>query len=330
MLAWEKSVADKNIDQKDLFEKRKERYRVLVCIDGSDESYRGLSYAAQAARNKNSDIVLLYVRPIDQGLRSGGLQVRVARENMLSWGLELPGIKYLKKGLEQLISGDVLSANWKEKITHTDIDGDPLGDNKTEYTNEVGQTIVLKLKTAATIASGILDQYELGPYDLIILGDSGSWGGWTKSLWDSAVAEKIAMHAPCSVLIARSLERGHGHLLCTDGSDRARKMVARSATMSQRIGSKLSVMSVSRDIEGEAEARTNVNLAVEELKSFGVVTVNAFTRIGNPFEEIINAGKNYSFIVVGSTGKTSIQRFFMGSVSFKVMEYAKNSVIITR
>ena len=323
-------MADTYIDQKDLFERRKERYRVLVCIDGSDESYRGLSYAAQAATNKNSDIVLLYVRPIDQGLRSGGLQVRVARENMLSWGLELPGIKYLKKGLDQLISGDELSADWHEKITHTDIEGDPLGDNKIEYTNEVGQTIVLKLKTAATIASGILDQYELGPYDLIILGDSGSWGGWAKSLWDPAVAEKVAMHAPCSVLVARGLERGRGHLLCTDGSDRAMRMIKRSAIISSRIGSKLSVMSVARDVEGEVEAQKNVDVAVAELRASGVEVVNTFTRVGNPFEEIIEAGKDYSFIVVGSTGKTSLQRFFLGSVSFKVMEYSETSVIITR
>ena len=323
-------MAGNNIDQKDLFEIRKKRFRVLVCIDGSDESYRGLSYAAQAATNKNSDIVLLYVRPIDQGLRSGGLQVRVARENMLSWGLELPGIKYLKRGLQQLISDDELSANWHEKITHTDIEGDPLGDNKIEYKNEVGQTIVLKLKTAATIASGILDQYELGPYDLIILGDSGSWGGWAKSLWDPAVAEKVAMHAPCSVLVSRGLERGHGHLLCTDGSERALRMIKRSATVSKRIGSKLSVMAVSRDKEGEDEARLNVDAAVAELKSMGVDVMNAFTRVGNPYEEIIEAGKDYSFIVVGSTGKTGLRRFFLGSVSFKVMEYAKNSVIITR
>jgi len=34
--------------------------------------------------------------------------------------------------------------------------------------------------------------------------------------------------------------------------------------------------------------------------------------------------------VVGSTGKTGLQKFFLGSVSFKVMEHSKNSVIITR
>jgi len=318
------------IEREKLSETRKKRYRVLVCIDGSDDSYRGLSYAAEVARNSDSDIVLLYVRPIDQGLRSGGLQVRVARENMLSWGLELPGIKLLKKGLEQLMLSDTMSANWHEKITHTDIDGDPLGDNKIEYTNERGQSIVLKLKTATTIASGILDQYQLGPYDLIILGDTGSWGGWAKSFWDPAVVEKVAMHAPCSVLVARDLERGHGHLLCTDGSPESLKMVKRSGVISKRINSALSVMSVSRDTEGEPEAQKNVNLAVSELKKMDINVVNAFTRLGNPFEEIISAGNDYSFIVVGSTGKTSLERFLMGSVSFKVMEYAKNSVIIVR
>ncbi|MCK5167121.1 MAG: universal stress protein, partial [Rhodospirillaceae bacterium] len=55
------------------------RFRILVCIDGSDESYRGLSYAAKLGGGIDADIVLLYVRPIDQGLRSGGLQVDVAR-----------------------------------------------------------------------------------------------------------------------------------------------------------------------------------------------------------------------------------------------------------
>ena len=63
------------------------RFRILVCIDGSDESYRGLRYAARLGGGVDADICLLYVRPVDQELRSGGLQVRVVRENLLEWGL---------------------------------------------------------------------------------------------------------------------------------------------------------------------------------------------------------------------------------------------------
>ncbi|MDH5771876.1 MAG: universal stress protein, partial [Rhodospirillaceae bacterium] len=51
-------------------ENSEDRFRILVCIDGSDESYRGLKYAAKLGGGIDADIVLLYVRPIDQGLRS--------------------------------------------------------------------------------------------------------------------------------------------------------------------------------------------------------------------------------------------------------------------
>ena len=83
-------------------ERRRGRFRILACIDGSEESYDTVRYAVRLGKRPEVDIILLYVRQIDQGLRSGGLQVRVARENMLDWGLELPGITYLTRGLEVL------------------------------------------------------------------------------------------------------------------------------------------------------------------------------------------------------------------------------------
>ena len=135
-----------------------DRFRILVCIDGSDESYRGLKYAVKLGGGVDADIVMLYVRPIDQGLRSGGLQVRVARENMLDWGLELPGIQVLKKGWEMLREIEHFEDDWTTETVHTDVAGDPLGDNKIDYTNKLGRKVVLKLKVADDIATGIADQ----------------------------------------------------------------------------------------------------------------------------------------------------------------------------
>ncbi len=321
-------MADRN-DLQRIYDERAGRFRVLVCVDGSEESYRGLRYAATFSRQKETDIVLLYVRPVDQGLRSGGLQVRVARENMLKWGLELPGIQYLKKGRDMLMEG-AEAADWNEKSTHTEIDGDPLGDNKIEYTNAEGKTIVLKLKTATNIATGIVDQYDLGPYDLIILGSSGGWGGLAKSFWDPAVAEKVAVHAPCSVLVARELEAVGEQLICTDGSDRAAQMLEVLGGFAKRAGTSVSLLSVALDVESEPEARQFVERAAKRLHELEVPVSETFTRVGNPVEEIIEAGKDYSMIALADTGKSGLQRFFMGSVAFKVMEYSKNSVIIVR
>ena len=94
-----------------------------------------------------------------------------------------------------LIETEEQAALWDQQSAHTDVDGDPLGDNKIEYRNESGKSIVLKLKTASSVAGGILDQYDLGPYNLIILGSTEGQGNFVKSFWDPAVAERLqCMH----------------------------------------------------------------------------------------------------------------------------------------
>ena len=309
----------------------KSRFRILVCLDGSDECYQSLRYAAKMGSGVDADIVLLYVRPTDQGLRSGGLEMRVARENMLKWGIELPGIQYLKKGLDMLKEMGVMSGDgWKEKVIHTDVDGDPLGDNKINYVNENGKMVVLKLKVATDIATGILEQWELGEYDLIILGSSSHWKGMSRSFWDPAVAEKIAVHAPCSVLVARDLEVGHGHLICTDGSEESMKMVHQDAVLASRCNCPISLMSVALDDEDEVNARDNVAKAESMLNKLGIEVLEKIIRVGNPVNEIIDTGPDYSLIVVSESSKSGLKRFFMGSVAFKVMENAHNSVMIAR
>ena len=307
------------------------RFSILVCLDGSDECYQSLRYAAKMGGGVDADIVLLYVRPTDQGLRSGGLEVRVARENMLKWGIELPGIQYLKKGLDMLKDLGVMSGDdWKEKVIHTDVDGDPLGDNTINYMNETGKLVVLKLKVASDIATGILEQWELGEYDLIILGSSSHWKGMSRSFWDPAVAEKIAVHAPCSVLVARDLEVGHGHLICTDGSEASLKMVRTDAVLANRCNCPISLMSVALDDEDEENAKKSVDRAELMLNELGIKVVEKITKIGNPVTEIIEAGPDYSLIVLSESSKSGFKRFFMGSVAFKIMENAHNSVMITR
>jgi len=311
-----------------------ERFRILVCIDGSDESYRGLRYAAKIAKGEDVDIVLCYVRPVDQGLSTGGLQMDVARGNMLEWGLELPGITYLKKGRDLLMELGNLRDDWEEKAFHSDIAGTSLGDNKIDYTAKSGKKIVLKLKVAREVATGILDQWELGHYDLIIIGASARWDAkgskMMRGFFDPAVAEKIAIHAPCSVLVARDLEYGHGHLLCTDGSDAAMDMIKKDAYIASLCECPINLMSVALDVESENEAKKAVNDARKMLDDMNVDVVGTLTKVGNPVEEIIEAGPDYSLIVMSDSGKSGLERFFMGSVALKVMQNAYNSVMIVR
>lgn len=309
---------------------REDRFRILVCIDGSDESYQCLRYAAKLGGGVDADIVLLYVRPSDQGLRSGGLQVNVARENMLNWGLELPGIKYLKKGRDILMEMGVMGEDWEVKSTHSNVDGDPLGDNKIEYINEDGKEIVLKLKVASDVATGILEQWELGPYDIIIMGASGRGRGIVKSLWDPAVAERVAMNAPCSVLLARGLDVGHGHLICIDGSQRSMEMVRKDAYLASRCECPVSLLSVALDVESEPEAQKHADDAKAELEAMEIPVADAFCRVGTPVDEIVEAGPDYSVVVVSDSNRTGLERIFVKSVAFQVLRQSYVSVMVVR
>jgi nucleotide-binding universal stress UspA family protein len=307
-----------------------DRFRILVCIDGSDESYRGLKYAVKLGGGVDADIVMLYVRPIDQGLRSGGLQVRVARENMLDWGLELPGIQVLKKGWEMLREIEHFEDDWTTETVHTDVAGDPLGDNKIDYTNKLGRKVVLKLKVADDVATGILEQWEIGEYDLIILGAPEEKRGLARALIDPPIAEKVAMNASCSVLVARGLEVGHGHLICTDGSERSLEMVSKDAMLASRCNCAISLISVTADVEGEAEAKTYLNDARSVIEKFEVEIEDMLSPVGDPVEEIIEAGANYSVIVVSESSRSGMERLLVGSVAKRVLRKAHNSVLVVR
>ena len=150
---------------------RRNRFRILACIDGTDESFITVRFGARFTVQNNCDLIVLLVRPIDQGLHSGGLQVRLARQNMMDAGFELPGVRHLRRAIEILKEEGIDVAAWPQEAEHQDAWGDAAGDNKIEYKSPEGRSVVVKLKTAPDVANGILDQYELGPYNLIILGE---------------------------------------------------------------------------------------------------------------------------------------------------------------
>ncbi|MGI9412591.1 MAG: universal stress protein [Hyphomicrobiales bacterium] len=325
---YNEAQAQKEFEE--LREKRRNRFRILACVDGTDESFLTARYAARMGWGKECDIIILYVRPIDQGLRSGGLQVGVARQNMLDWGLDLPGIRYLKHGVEILKEEGQSPEDWSEKSSHQDTWGDPLGDNKVEYINDNGKSVVLKLKTAPDPASGILDQYELGPYNLMIMGEPSRWRGEFKSVFDVGVVQKVSTLSPCSVLIARDSVDKKGFFMCTDGTDRCADAVRRAAVLARYMKQPITLFSVAPDRKQRQRAEDNIEHAKGVLKEMKIRADGTKIGIGDSVEQIIKHGAGHSVIVVNDSGKGRIKRIFAPSVAFSVMRAAKNSVLNVR
>ncbi len=309
---------------------RRSRFRVLACIDGSEQAYNSVRFAARLAPGNDCDIIILFIRPVDQGLWSGGLQVRVARQNMLDAGFELPGVRDLKRALEILREEGVPAEDWQTSTAHQDAWGDPLGDNKVEYKSSEGKSVVLKLKTAPDPASGILDQYELGPYNLMILGEPSAWRGEVHSWFGSGIVQRVAMLAPCSVLVARSSLDKKGFLICTDGTARSMQAVRRSAVLAHIIGEPITLFCVADKQKNLKWADANVKAARSLLTAIGIRVRKTLTAIGRPHEEIVKAGADYQVIVVTDEGRTRLQRAIRGSTATEVVRRATTSVLDVR
>jgi nucleotide-binding universal stress UspA family protein len=58
--------------------------------------------------------------------------------------------------------------------------------------------------------------------------------------------------------------------------------------------------------------------------------LNKFTPVGAPAEEIIQAGQDFSVIVLADSGKRGFRRFVRGSVAQTVLRDAHHSVMIVR
>ena len=309
---------------------RRNRFRILACIDGSEEGSLPVRFAARLAPSDDCDIIVLYVRPIDQALWSGGLQLRLARQNMLEAGFELPGLRDLKQALEVLKEEGIDADSWPKETGHQDAWGDPLGDNKVEYRSPEGRSVVLKLKTAPDPAAGIVDQYELGPYNLIILGEPSRWRGEFRSWFDVGVAQAVTAMAPCSVLVARDSLEKKGFFICTDGTARSMQAVRRSAVLAHTVGEPVTLFSAARTPEEESAADDNVRNARALLKAIGIKVKETRVAVGDPATEIIEHGSDHQVIVVSDEGRSRLQRAIQGSTAYSVVRGARTSVLDVR
>jgi nucleotide-binding universal stress UspA family protein len=249
---------------------------------------------------------------------------------MLEAGFELPGVNHLRRALEVLKDEGIDTSTWPKQTAHQDAWGDPAGDNKIEYQEPGGRSVVLKLKTAPDVANGILDQYELGPYNLMILGEPSRWRGELKAFFDAGIVQTVTTMAPCSVLVARqSLDRG-GFFICTDGTSRSMQAVRRSAVLAYMTGEPITLFSVATTEAGLAAAEEAVANAKALLKAMQISVAETKTAIGDPVEEIVESGSLYRVIVVTDEGRSRLQRLFKGSIATEVVRKARTSVLDVR
>lgn len=175
----------------------------------------------------------------------------------------------------------------------------------------------------------VVKEAEKRRTDAIVMGRRGR-KGLMRLLMGSQTARVIG-HAPCAVLVvprAASVEFNRV-LIATDGSRFSEKAAAEAVGIARRCGSSVIGLSVAPIDEDMAAAEEHVR-AVQSLAAAAGVPVETVTRKGRAFEGIAATAreKGADLIVIGSHGRTGVDRLLMGSVTERTIGLSECAVLV--
>ncbi len=309
---------------------RTPHFHILACIDGSTESYRGLRYALKfSAKREDTDISLIYVRA-GVKMATGGLTHQVARENLMEWDLDMPGLKVLKKARDILVENGFLGEGWDSEEIEKRSRGSRSGNHTLHYTcKKTAQNINLIVREDNSVLTGIKDQVRTEGYDLVIISASKEESAGAGAI-DTKTAISVAQEVDCSVLLSRSLEAGKGHLVSMTNSVGAANMLDRDIRIANRCGCPIYLYAVAEGQDGQEEAEAAIALGTRILEEQDMTAAGTKIDIGDPVERIIEEGRKYSLIVISPSRQGWLKSMVFGNATKNILTRAKNSVLIAR
>jgi nucleotide-binding universal stress UspA family protein/uncharacterized membrane protein YfcA len=181
---------------------------------------------------------------------------------------------------------------------------------------------------------GIVDAANEDRADLIVMGRRGK-RGLARAMVGDATARVIG-HAPCNVLVApRGAAEWHKCILvATDGSrhgDAAARLAGHLALEWQLPLTVVSAVLPSHNEQRRREAVTAIDRVKAGLAALPV-TVTGVVAEGRPEQVILDqAGKaGADLIVIGTHGRTGLDRLLMGSVAERVIGFAACPVLAVK
>jgi nucleotide-binding universal stress UspA family protein len=196
----------------------------------------------------------------------------------------------------------------------------------------------------------IVEEAEGKGADLIVMGRRGR-RGLKRAVMGSVTASVIG-HAGCNVLVVpKEAELGFRRLLvATDGSRWSEAAAAAALGLARSSGSSVTIVSVvpsesaepldivhsgmQRELIAEKElgaAEKNAR-RIRELAEKEGVKARAYVMAGRPFEAILGAAEedHADLIVMGSHGRTGLEKLLMGSVTERVITLSGRAVLVVK
>jgi universal stress protein E len=178
----------------------------------------------------------------------------------------------------------------------------------------------------------IAKQAEESQADLVVMGRRGVH--WLERLMLGEAAARVIGHVHCSVLVVPK-ESGmwdKGILLAVDGSRFADAAAVSAGILAKRCGLPVTVLSVCANDDLKCDMVQAMADRVRDLLRHDGVAADSVVKEGNPAKAIVEAAteNECDLIVLGSHGRTGLDRILIGSVSQQVVVQAKCPVLVAK
>jgi len=290
----------------------------MICMGGEVFSGGTIRFGGRIAKAFQADVSVLYVEnSIPYFLRN---EVQLSRQKLSEWSIEAPAIRLLKMArdvLQEMALIRVLSSG--EIETRHEMKPDVLGAHEWHGYGPQGENIRFRVREG-DIVDNIKAEVASGGYDLVIVGASRK----------RRLVHKILQFVDTSILIVKNpQERDYGFLLCTDGSEGARKAELFAAKAARLLKAPLTVLSIFPTADQQHHAMEAVERCARFLTR-GRVSYDTIVREGEVEEIILAEARPDQEIVLGASRGSEWKKFLLGSTPIRISQNGHSPVMIVK
>lgn len=211
-----------------------------------------------------------------------------------------------------------------------------------------GAKLGCKIKMCGVPIDAIIETENDGNYDLLVMGSNGKKGF---QRWLGSVSQELASVAKSSTYISKGINGGRSVLFTLDSSELSKNVINRAIDILNLTDKEISLLTVYEIpeylfLEGNIDSNWAIDVerkqkheALEILQKYEKIFNNKGLKIhyksalkGNPSQVITDYAhkNNINLVVTGVRSKKYYSRFFISSVSKRVLENVKSDVLIIR
>ena len=293
--------------------------KFLIAVGSQEYSGPTLRVGMEVAAAFNASVTVVKVGPrISEHSAS---HVKLAQERMGEWDFDRPGVEVLEWAFNFLAKNHYITPTTVETgfPKNTLID---TGNNRAEVylQGTTGSDVHLILRSGDTIAE-LRDEVFRGDFDVTIIGGSQK----------RRMAHDLIQYLDSSIFIVNQYDQNKSYklLVAVDDSPHTEKAVKFGVRVSQAFDIKVELITVSKTGSFREGYRNAAENAEKLMRRMGI-DYETHLLTGDLIEIIKKLSGDNHIIVMGSSTKNPLVKFFTGSKPLKVMKDCQCPILIVK